>query len=41
VGDGSRHLVTGGASNSPTFIETNPTATVCGPGGITPYPDLG
>ena len=41
VGDGSRHLLSGGASNSPTFIETNPTATVCGPGGITPYPDLG
>ena len=41
VGDGSRHMVTGGASNSPTFIETNPTATVCGPGGITAYPDIG
>jgi len=34
-------MVTGGASNSPTFIETNPTATVCGPGGITAYPDIG
>ena len=41
VGDGSRHMITGGASNSPTFIETNPTATVCGPGGITPFPDFG
>lgn len=41
VGDGSRHLITGGASNSPTIIETNPLATVCGVGGITPFPDLG
>jgi Carboxypeptidase regulatory-like domain/TonB dependent receptor-like, beta-barrel/TonB-dependent Receptor Plug Domain len=42
VGDGSRHLITGnGASNSPSIIETNPLATVCGPGGITPFPDIG
>jgi len=41
VGDGSRHLITGGASNSPTFIDTNANGINCGPGGITPFPDIG
>ena len=41
VGDGSRHLIAGGASNSYTFIELDPTATVCGVGGIAPFPDFG
>lgn len=41
VGDGSRHLITGGASNSPSFIDTNAAGIGCGPGGITPFPDIG
>ncbi|HEV2348302.1 MAG TPA: TonB-dependent receptor [Terriglobia bacterium] len=40
VGDGSRHMITGGASNSPTQIVLNPLQPICGPGGITPFPDL-
>lgn len=42
VGDGSRHMITGGASNPSTYtINLSPTATICGPGGITPFPDIG
>lgn len=42
VGDGSRHMITGGISNPSTaIIELNPTATICGDGGITPFPDIG
>jgi hypothetical protein len=42
VGDGSRHLDTGGISNpSTSIIELNPLQTICGPGGITPFPDIG
>jgi hypothetical protein len=42
VGDGSRHLITGGPSNPTTsVIDINPLSTVCGAGGLNPYPDLG
>jgi hypothetical protein len=42
VGDGSRHMITGGASNPSNYtINLSPTATICGPGGITPFPDIG
>ncbi|HUI43337.1 MAG TPA: TonB-dependent receptor [Terriglobia bacterium] len=41
VGDGSRHLITGGASNSYSTIQLNPQGINCGPGGIAPFPDLG
>ncbi len=42
VGDGSRHMITGGASNpTSSVIDTNPTSIVCGAGGLNPYPDLG
>jgi hypothetical protein len=42
VGDGSRHMITGGASNPTTsIVELNPTATICGQGGIAPFPDIG
>ena len=41
VGNASRHMITGGASNSYTSIVTSPTATNCGVGGPIPFPNLG
>ena len=41
VGNGARHLATGGASNSETAFDLNPQATDCGAGGPIPFPGLG